>query len=311
MKTLTLRLREGGLAAGLGLLASLAHAAGELRPGQVITLSFPELPPTLAAQAKGEVAPAMLTARLPDNYTPEGRYPLFVFIAGGLGAKGNEVGPARQIIGPRDFIVVSLPLFQRAYDRQEQPGGGVGITVDDFEVLRSSYRAMLGRLMQSVTNIAPERSALGGFSNGAHAAALLVSGRDEFTLEHFRQFFFVDGGAQFLAPFGLSSPELRRCRLLLLRGDQPLLRARRAGQAPVDARALLDKIFDAVDEMARGSELDWTQVVMRGRGHGFEPEFQAVVGQWTRGEKMSEVPPKESGREPAAHEGGVRAPAGE
>ena len=287
----------GGLfAAGLLLAAALAQADGELRPGQVITLTFPELPPTLVAQAKNETAPPMLTARLPDNYTPEGRWPLFVFIAGGVGSKGGNVGGAREIIGPRDFIAVSLPLFQRAYNPKEQPGGGVAITMDDFEVLRGAYRTMLGRLMQTVTNIAPERSTLGGFSNGAHAAALLIAGGDEFTLTHFRQFIFVDGGAQFLAPFGLGSPELAQCRLLLLRGDQPEMKTMRPGQPPVDARAFLNKIFDAVDGMARARGLDWTQVVMRGRGHGFEPEFQTVVGQWARGEVPNDVPPKRTAR---------------
>lgn len=283
---------RGGLFAVV-LVAAFAHADGMLKPGQMITLTFPELPPTLVAQAKGEAAPAMLTARLPDNYTPEGRWPLFVFVAGGVGSKGDNVGNAREVIGPRDFIVVSLPLFQRAYNPKEQPGSGMAITVDDFEVLRGAYRVMLGRLMQTVTNTASERSTLGGFSNGAHATALLIAGGDEFTLEHFRQFIFVDGGAQFLAPFGLASPELMRCRLLLLRGDQREMKAMRQGLPPVDARVFLDKIFDAVDGMARARGLDWTQVVMRGRGHGFEPEFRKVVGQWARGEKMDEVPPKE------------------
>jgi hypothetical protein len=288
--------RRAGIDWSLSLCAGLLAAAlqaGELKPGQVITLTFPELPPTLIAQAKGEKAPAMLTARLPDNYTAEGRWPLFVFVAGGVGSKGDGVGNAREIIGPRDFIAVSLPLFQRAYDPQEQPGGGMAITVDDFDVLRSAYRTMLGGLMQTVTNTTPERSTLGGFSNGAHATALLVAGGDEFTLDHFSQFVFVDGGAQFLAPFGLSSTKLARSRLLLLRGDQREMKTMRQGQPPVDARAFLDKIFDAVDGMARARGLDWTQVVMRGRGHGFEPEFRKVVGQWARGEKMDDVPPKE------------------
>jgi hypothetical protein len=102
----------------------------------------------------------------------------------------------------------------------------------------------------------------------------------------------VDGGAPYLAPFGLGSPALTQCRFLLLRADQPEWRTVRPGQPPVDIRQMLDKIFDAVDSMARARGLDWTQVVMRGRKHGFEPEFRTVVGQWTRGEKMNDVPPK-------------------
>jgi hypothetical protein len=47
-----------------------------------------------------------------------------------------------------------------------------------------------------------------------------------------------------------------------------------------------------VTDSAKARGLDWTQVVMRGRKHGFEPEFHTVVGQWARGEKMDEVPAK-------------------
>lgn len=83
-------------------------------------------------------------------------------------------------------ISVSLPLFQRVFDPKEQ-AAGMAISVDDFETLRCAYRVMLSRLMQTVPGIVPERSALGGFSNGGHATALLLAGKDEFTLENFRQ----------------------------------------------------------------------------------------------------------------------------
>ncbi|HPA20254.1 MAG TPA: hypothetical protein PLU30_21065 [Verrucomicrobiae bacterium] len=207
------------------------------------------------------------------------------------GAKGDDAQRAREIIGPRDFIAVSMPLFQRVFDSRE-PLGGVAITVDDFDVLRRAYSTMLGRLIRAVPRIVADRSTLGGFSNGAHATALLVAGRDEFTMEHFRQFYFVDGGAQFLAPFGLGAPELAKCRLLLLRADQAHQVSHGRGLPPWNVRPALDKIFDAVDDMARARGLDWTQVVMRGRRHGFEPEYQVIVGQWARGDKMDEVPPK-------------------
>lgn len=262
-----------------------------LKPGAKIQFTFPDLPPTLYVQARTNSAPAMLTALLPDNYTPEGHWPLFVFLAGGIGSRGDDASMARKLIGPRDFIAVSMPLFQRVFD-PKQFLGGVAITVDDFETLRGAYRTMLGKLMKAVPGIVTERSTLGGSSNGGHATALLIAGGDEFTLEHFRQFYFVDGGAQFLAPFGLNAPALEKCRLLLLRADQGHQVSFRPDLPSWDIRPSLDKIFDAVDSMARARGLDWTQVVMRGRKHSFEPEFHVVVGQWARGEKMDEVPPK-------------------
>lgn len=262
----------------------------ELKPGAVIRLSFPELPPTLVAQAKNEPGVAMLTARLPDNYSTNGSWPLFVFIAGGVGTKGDNVGPARTIVGPRDYVVVAMPLFQRVFDTNEV-AGGIGIGVDDFETLRSAYRTMLGKLIQTVPGIVAERSTLGGFSNGAHATGLLVAGRDEFTMEHFRQFVFVEGGVPFLASFGLGSSALHKCRMLVLRADQPHFTGGKGGQS-WNIRPSLDKVIDGVGDMARARGLDWTEVVMRGRKHSFPPEFQEVVGEWVRGEKMNEVPPQ-------------------
>lgn len=86
--------------------------------------------------------------------------------------------------------------------------------------------------------------------------------------------------------------DLERCRMLLLRADQAHQVSFGWGLPPWNVRPSLDKIFDAVNEIALARGLDWTQVVMRGRRHGFEPEFHVVVGQWARGEKMDDVPPK-------------------
>ena len=91
---------------------------------------------------------------------------------------------------PRDFICVSLPLFKRAYDKKD----GGRVSMEDFETVSRAYRTMLQKLYDAVPNTTPERSALGGFSNGAHTVAVLLAGQDEFILSHFRAFYFVDGG---------------------------------------------------------------------------------------------------------------------
>lgn len=287
MKTVAVAIPSRAVMAAVLLMASNGIAAPEvsLEPGATVQFAFPDLPPTLHAQARNEPAPAKLTARLPDNYDPKGKWPLFVFVSGGVGAKGDDASAAREIVGPRDFVAVSMPLFQRTFD-PKQMLGGIALTIDDFETLRAAYRTMLRRLLGAVPGLVAERSAIGGFSNGAHAAALLVAGGDEFTLEHFRQFYFVDGGAQFLAPFGFHAPGLSKCRFLVLRADQPHWVVPAAGQPSWNAREALDQVFDGVDAMARARRLDWTAVVMRGRKHSFDPEYRAVVGQWVRGETM-------------------------
>lgn len=50
----------------IGFLSAFAmaeEATVSLKPGAVIQFSFPELPPTLYAQARNDPGPAMLTAR--------------------------------------------------------------------------------------------------------------------------------------------------------------------------------------------------------------------------------------------------------
>src|SRR5437762_2066395 len=63
-----------------------------LEPGKVITLTFPELPLTLYAM-KNPAAPRPPTfsVRLPDNYSRDRSFPLFVYLHGGWGNKGSEV----------------------------------------------------------------------------------------------------------------------------------------------------------------------------------------------------------------------------
>src|ERR1051325_8399651 len=118
-------------------------------------------------------------------------------------------------VGSNDFVCVNLPLFKRAYDTNNGPI----ITVDDLETISGAYRTMLGKLRQIVPNVQVERSALGGFSNGAHAVALLLAGGDEFILGHFRAFYLVEGGSA-LAANALGRPALKSCRFLIMRGDQ-------------------------------------------------------------------------------------------
>src|SRR4051812_11602641 len=63
-----------------------------LTPGQVIRFTFPELPRTLRAMnAPGAAEPTAISVRLPDNYSKDRAFPLFVFLHGGQGALGSEV----------------------------------------------------------------------------------------------------------------------------------------------------------------------------------------------------------------------------
>ncbi len=62
------------------------------------------------------------------------------------------------------------------------------VSMDDFDTISQAYRAMFTKLFEAVPNLKPERSALGGFSNGGHTTGVLLAGQDEFILDHFRLF---------------------------------------------------------------------------------------------------------------------------
>jgi hypothetical protein len=260
---------------------AFAHGADGFKPGPnaTVRLEFPDLPDTLATLSSGQKRPARLTATLPTNYTREGKFPIFVFLNGGDGGRGDSLPVSCREVVPRDFICVSLPLFKHTYTTND---GGL-ISMDDFPMLSRCYRAMLQRLFDEVPNITPERSALGGFSNGAHAVGVLIAGQDEFVLRHFRAFYFAEGGFGPLAANTLRKTAIKPCRFLLLRGDK-------ADDDSAESKAEREHnthLAQALELKARQHHLDFTSVVMRGHGHELPSEYITLLGQWVRGENLS------------------------
>lgn len=269
------RLRVVAVALFLPLASICGDAGKALKPDAVLQWDFPDLPETLASMLTKERKPARLTAQLPENYSRDGKFPLFVFLHGGHGGHGEPHPVTREIIGPRDFICVTLPLFKRAYDEKE----GALVAMDDFDTIRRAYGIMLQRLLDEVPNITPDRSALGGFSNGGHTVAVLLAGMDGFTLDHFRSFFFVEGASP-LAANVLQKLVMKRNRFLVLYGDQL------PGVATHEALVLVCR---SLGFAAQERQLDLTTVVMRGAGHEMPPNYAAMIGQWVRGERLLEA----------------------
>jgi dienelactone hydrolase len=178
-------------------------------------------------------------------------------------------------VGSNDFICVNLPLFKRAFTKD----GGVLVSSDDFETVSRAYRIMLQKLLDTIPNITPERSTLGGFSNGAHTAALLLGGGDDFIVRHFRAFYFVEGGNS-LATNALTRAALKRCRFLLMHGDQSETEPEGASNAYL-TRTLQDQ--------AGEHKLDFTFITMRDTRHALPPKYQLLLGGWVRGESVPDT----------------------
>ncbi len=274
----------------LAPLAALRADPAKLAPNAKLTLEFPDLPATYFEQQTGKKTVPMLSAQLPENYSADSAFPLFVFINGGSGGTGGDASFARRIVGPRDFIAVSLPLFK---DAKAKPPVLPGIPVklgnlihsNDAAILGNTYRVMLEKLAQTVPNIATGRSTLGGFSNGAHATSALAAAKDEFILSHFTAFVLLEGGVGFaLNPASLQAPELKGHRFLLLFGDQD----KDPGQQGQRTLFVVPMI-QLLEQQAKAAQLDLIHIVMHGFGHEQPAECLKLIGAWTRGEKLPEV----------------------
>lgn len=120
----------------------------------------------------GTDSPTQLCIELPDNYTPERKFPLFVFHYGGHGGPGAGAGRGQEIMQNRDCIFVNLPLFKERID-PDGPCKGMMITPEqDGAAICSAYGAMLRKIYETVPNIDTSRNIIGGMSNGIEVTGL-------------------------------------------------------------------------------------------------------------------------------------------
>ena len=164
-----------------------------------------------------------------------------------------------------------MPTFKRTYDKNE-PNNGILVTMDDFQTISHAYRIMLKKLFDAVPNIDKEHSAIGGFSNGGYTTAVLLANQDEFIMQNFRSYFFIEG-ANPLAANVLHKPAMRRNRYLVMRGNDF------NGAAIREANFHLDQ---ALELMAQEYNLDLELIIMHGKKHEFPEEYAAQLSHWVR-----------------------------
>jgi predicted peptidase len=170
-----------------------AEPAAKLTPGGTLTVQFPKMPPTFYAVYQKQNTKAQMTIFLPTNYDPGRKFPLLVFLNGGDGGAGGDLGVARSLCQGKDFVCVCMPLF-KAND-PNHPGGYV-MNRQDGRYMWPFFKTMLARLDEVVPNIDPAHRVLGGFSNGAHATASLLDESDGEIARRFSAFLFVEGGGK-------------------------------------------------------------------------------------------------------------------
>jgi hypothetical protein len=249
-------------------------SARELSPGAVIDIPFQnaDLPPTLCEMFTGGTEPAGLQIRLPDDYSPEGNFPVLVYVPGYHGGPKGNLGNAVTIAGTKGWIAASLPLFKKTVDREE-PAGGLLVSFEDEPLISGAYRTLLGRLFGMIPNTDRDNSAMVGFSNGALTIAVLVSCHDEFILSRFRNFCLVDHGMAHLTD--LHKKGSRDSRFLILAGDREDYGRNlkiRGAELRRDEWKLL------------GVDVDCR--ILEDTGHEFEARHMELVGRWLRREPL-------------------------
>ena len=248
---------------------TLAQAPGlRVAPGNTFTIEFPNMPPTMAKLlAPQNTAKPSITVFLPTNYTARTKYPLLIYLNGGSGGNGKNPGVARKISEDKDFICVDLPLFKNKAAGNTPTT--MGLNDADCKFMWSLYRQMLARLAQTVPNIDPAHSVLGGFSNGSYATARLIVQSDGEVLDTFAAYFVVESGGQLLKPDLLALLKARPVLILFGTKSNHPERLQEIAQATTSAgvKAVMHKMKDVGHAFPEGeypAVRDWLHnIVMK------------------------------------------------
>ena len=262
------------------LLAPLAalHAAEDpkpapdLKPGTRMILKFPELPQTLYAMQSGQEAMTQAYLALPEKYSPERKFTLFVFLYGGPGGTGAGPGRGQQIMENKECIFVNLPLFKKTID-PDGPFKGLLITTEqDGETICQAYAAMLKKIYATIPNIDTAHNIIGGMSNGAHSIVAMFEMSDAYLLGLFQNLILVEGGYYSIKTF----ERYRGKGILYLYGDY-------AGQDDWLGKKMREDLPKAAKKFADAAttnQLDVTGLVMKDTGHDMPTKFNAEVKEW-------------------------------
>lgn len=218
-------------------------AAGAPKPGETLSFDFPDLPKDMRGQ------PAAMKVRIPTTYDPAKPVPLMIFLPGGDG--GNDPGGGAGLTKD-DFVCAGLPYPDDG--RNPAQNNMVG----DFKAVWKYWKPMLTKLTEVVPNLDPKLRVIGGFSNGGHAIDGVL-GEPRFG-EFFTAFFLIDGGGALPSRYrdardkycyvawGTKSPNAAN-------SEEVAQRAKRAGMTVVESP--MTDVGHAFPESERKKVIDW------------------------------------------------------
>ena len=268
----TLTILTALLLVPLTSLHAVDAPAPDLKPGTRIILKFPELPQALYAMQSGEEAVTQAYLALPGNYSPERKFPLFVFLYGGHGGPGAGPGRGQQIMENKDCIFVNLPLFKTKFDPTGPFKGLLIITEQDGETICRAYTAMLKKVYATIPNIDNAHNIIGGMSNGGNSIVAMFETGDAYLMSTFKYLVLIEGGWHSIKTFDRYQGK----GILYLYGDY-------AGQDDWLGKKMREDLPKAVkkfEDAIAAHQLNATGLVMKDTGHDMPTTFNADVKAW-------------------------------
>jgi predicted peptidase len=141
----------------------------------------------------------MASVFLPADYNTDKKFPVLLWINGGMGGPGEGAQSLADTYGDIGFIYINLPQFKSKIEPVLPDSSNYWSRLilnyePDNDIIWNSYKIMLDSIRSLVPNIDSTNSFMGGFSNGAHTTAILLNRPNAEILDYFNKFVFVEGG---------------------------------------------------------------------------------------------------------------------
>ena len=244
------------------MISCSLYAGSVLQQDTVLTLEFPQLPPTMYSMVFGNNAVPRASVFLPADYSFDKKFPVLLWIDGGMGSAGDGARTLAETYGDTGFIFINLPQFKNKLEPLLPDSSNYWNRLmlyyePDNEIIWSSYKTMLDSIRSLVPNIDTANSFMGGFSNGAHTTAILLNRPNAEITGYFNKFIFIEGG------MGLSNYKV-------LKGKPAVFM--QGGKGPDWIRPIYQNAKD-VGALA-------CLVLMEGYGHEFPKQYKEILKKW-------------------------------
>lgn len=169
-----------------------------IKPDTTLFFYFPDLPETNYFRATAKFPTTLCSVYVPKDFCENKTIPVVLWIEGGTGGSGDHIEIVKEIFGKTGAILINFPLFKEKVDSLMPDSSNywtrIRIRNADNDVLWTSYKTMLDTILKVFPLIDTSNAYMGGFSNGAHATAVLLNRNEHEITKYFSKYYFIEGG---------------------------------------------------------------------------------------------------------------------